>query len=54
MPNPIFFNENNALLLGDAKKSCDGQLIGLKKHYNIDLEKLDQISFCILNLDASC
>jgi len=34
--NPIFFNENNAMLLGDAKKSCDGLLAGLKKHYNID------------------
>merc|ERR1740122_890918 len=31
--NPIFFNENNAMLLGDAKKSCDGLLNGLKKHY---------------------
>merc|ERR1711978_709167 len=29
--NPIFFNENNAMLLGDAKKSCDGLLSGLKK-----------------------
>merc|ERR1719150_2057964 len=28
--NPIFFNENNAMLLGDAKKSCDGLLAGLK------------------------
>merc|ERR1712002_423229 len=34
--NPIFFNENNAMLLGDAKKSCDGLLAGLKKHYNVD------------------
>jgi len=34
--NPIFFNENNAMLLGDAKKSCDGLLAGLKKHYNMD------------------
>merc|ERR1711887_38164 len=33
--NPIFFNENNAMLLGDAKKSCDGLLTGLKTHYNI-------------------
>merc|ERR1711915_190522 len=24
--NPIFFNENNAMLLGDAKKSCDSLL----------------------------
>merc|ERR1712032_1791544 len=31
--NPIFFNENNAMLLGDAKKSCDGLLAGLQKHY---------------------
>jgi len=34
--NPIFFNENNAMLLGDAKKSCDGLLNGLKKHYNVE------------------
>merc|ERR1712168_827595 len=34
--NPIFFNENNAMLLGDAKKSCDGLLNGLKKHYGVD------------------
>eukprot|EP00092_Neocalanus_flemingeri_P036838 GFUD01040099.1.p1 GENE.GFUD01040099.1~~GFUD01040099.1.p1 ORF type:complete len:1058 (+),score=272.22 GFUD01040099.1:216-3389(+) len=34
--NPIFFNENNAMLLGDAKKSCDGLLAGLKKHYNME------------------
>jgi len=33
--NPIFFNENNAMLLGDAKKSCDNLLAGLKKHYNM-------------------
>merc|ERR1719305_160704 len=32
--NPIFFNENNAMLLGDAKKSCDNLLAGLKKHNN--------------------
>merc|ERR1711899_71150 len=34
--NPIFFNENNAMLLGDAKKSCDGLLAGLKAHYEVD------------------
>merc|ERR1711878_137578 len=34
--NPIFFNENNAMLLGDAKKSCDGLLAGLQKHYGVD------------------
>merc|ERR1712117_724225 len=34
--NPIFFNENNAMLLGDAKKSCDGLLTKLKEHYNVD------------------
>jgi len=34
--NPIFFNENNAMLLGDAKKSCDGLLAGLKAHYKMD------------------
>merc|ERR1712223_1660899 len=34
--NPIFFNENNAMLLGDAKKSCDGLLAELKAHYKVD------------------
>jgi len=34
--NPIFFNENNAMLLGDAKKTCDGLLAGLKKHYGME------------------
>merc|ERR1711988_420457 len=34
--NPIFFNENNAMLLGDAKKSCDGLLNGLKTHYGVN------------------
>jgi len=33
--NPIFFNENNAMLLGDAKKSCDGLLEGLRAHYKV-------------------
>lgn len=33
--NPIFFNENNAMLLGDAKKSCEGLLAGLKTHYKM-------------------
>merc|ERR1719431_1423185 len=33
--DPIFFNENNAMLLGDAKKSCDGLLAGLKAHYKV-------------------
>jgi len=34
--NPIFFNENNAMLLGDAKKSCDGLLTGLREHYKME------------------
>jgi NAD(P) transhydrogenase len=34
--NPIFFNQNTAMLLGDAKKSCDGLLTKLKEHYKID------------------
>jgi len=34
--NPIFFKENNAMLLGDAKKSCDGLLAGLKTHYKME------------------
>lgn len=33
--NPIFFNENTAMLLGDAKKSCDGLLTKLKEHYGL-------------------
>jgi len=33
--NPIFFNENTSMLLGDAKKSCDGLLAKLKEHYRI-------------------
>eukprot|EP00096_Caligus_rogercresseyi_P009850 TRINITY_DN3439_c0_g1_i2.p1 TRINITY_DN3439_c0_g1~~TRINITY_DN3439_c0_g1_i2.p1 ORF type:complete len:1054 (+),score=233.86 TRINITY_DN3439_c0_g1_i2:283-3444(+) len=33
--NPIFFNDNTAMLLGDAKKSCDGLLGKLKEHYNV-------------------
>merc|ERR1712172_102686 len=34
--NPIFFNPNTAMLLGDAKKSCDGLLTKLKEHYKMD------------------
>merc|ERR1712083_968147 len=34
--NPIFFNQNTAMLLGDAKKSCDGLLAKLKAHYKMD------------------
>ncbi|XP_040574888.1 LOW QUALITY PROTEIN: NAD(P) transhydrogenase, mitochondrial [Lepeophtheirus salmonis] len=33
--NPIFFNENTSMLLGDAKKSCDGLLAKLKEHYDL-------------------
>merc|ERR1712165_333341 len=33
--NPIFFNQNTAMLLGDAKKSCDGLLTKLKEHYQM-------------------
>merc|ERR1711997_1155210 len=33
--NPIFFNENTSMLLGDAKKSCDGLLSKLKEHYKL-------------------
>merc|ERR1719400_1682761 len=33
--NPIFFNQNTAMLLGDAKKSCDGLLNKLKEHYQL-------------------
>merc|ERR1739844_337311 len=34
--NPIFFNPNTSMLLGDAKKSCDGLLSKLKTHYKLD------------------
>merc|ERR1712223_398265 len=34
--NPIFFNPNTSMLLGDAKKSCDGLLTKLKEHYKLD------------------
>merc|ERR1712001_401974 len=33
--NPIFFNPKTAMLLGDAKKSCDGLLNKLKEHYQM-------------------
>jgi NAD(P) transhydrogenase len=33
--NPIFFNPNTAMLLGDAKKSCDGLLVKLREHYGL-------------------
>ncbi|KAL8607666.1 hypothetical protein ACOMHN_039340 [Nucella lapillus] len=32
--NPIFFKENTAMLLGDAKKSCDALLTKLKADYD--------------------
>lgn len=31
--NPIFFKENTNMLLGDAKKTCDALLAGIKTHY---------------------
>ncbi|XP_043220707.1 NAD(P) transhydrogenase, mitochondrial-like [Amphibalanus amphitrite] len=31
--NPIFYNPNTSMLLGDAKKTCDALLAGLKNHY---------------------
>ena len=31
--NPIFYNTNTSMLLGDAKKTCDALLGGLKTHY---------------------
>merc|ERR1712209_123229 len=33
--NPIFFNQNTAMLLGDAKKSCDGLVNKVKEHYKL-------------------
>nr|CAD7604584.1 unnamed protein product [Timema genevievae] len=32
--NPIFYNPNTAMLLGDAKKTCDALLNTLKEKYN--------------------
>jgi len=31
--NPIFYNPNTAMLLGDAKKTCDGLLTKIKEHF---------------------
>jgi NAD(P) transhydrogenase len=31
--NPIFYNPNTAMLLGDAKKTCDALLSKLKEEY---------------------
>lgn len=31
--NPIFFNPNTAMLLGDAKKTCEALLAGVKRAY---------------------
>ena len=33
--NPIFYNENNAMLLGDAKSTCDDLLHKIKVHYGV-------------------
>ena len=33
--NPIFFKENTNMLLGDAKKTCDALLAGIKAHYEM-------------------
>lgn len=30
--NPIFFNNNTSMLLGDAKKMCDALLATIKQH----------------------
>lgn len=32
--NPIFFKENTSMLLGDAKKTCDGLLQNLRSRYD--------------------
>lgn len=31
--NPIFYKPNTAMLLGDAKKTCDALLTKIKDHY---------------------
>lgn len=33
--NPIFFNQNTSMLLGDAKKTCDGLVTKVKEHYKM-------------------
>ncbi len=33
--NPVFFKPNSAMLLGDAKKTCDALLTRLKQDYGI-------------------
>merc|ERR1712168_1146252 len=33
--NPIFFKENTSMLLGDAKKTCDGLLSKIQAHYEV-------------------
>jgi len=32
--NPIFFNPNTSMLLGDAKKTCDALLTKVKESYS--------------------
>ena len=34
IPNPLFYKENNVMLLGDAKKVCDDLKKGLNAHYD--------------------
>jgi len=33
--NPIFFKQNNSMLLGDAKKTCDALLGKIQTHYEV-------------------
>jgi len=33
--NPIFFKQNNSMLLGDAKKTCDALLTKIQAHYEV-------------------
>jgi len=33
--NPIFFKQNNSMLLGDAKKTCDALLTRIQAHYEV-------------------
>jgi NAD/NADP transhydrogenase beta subunit len=32
--NPLFFKENTALLLSDAKTSCDALRLGVQNHFS--------------------